>query len=81
MEGAHKLINYLLSADVAEKLTLQIGYPTSNLEALKRLPKELTDDHATFMTQDVIDRSQWQLDVGGAIDLYESYYQKLKASK
>ena len=81
VEGAHKLINYLLSADVAEKLTLQIGYPTSNLEALKRLPKELTDDHATFMTQDVIDRSQWQLDVGEAIDLYDNYYQKLKASE
>lgn len=81
VENAHKLINYLLSADVAEKLTLQIGYPTSNLEALKRLPQELTNDQATFMTQDVIDRSQWQLDVGEAIDLYESYYQKLKASK
>lgn len=81
VEGAHKLINYLLSADVAEKLTLQIGYPTSNTEALKRLPKELTEDRATFFSQDVIDRSQWQLDVGEAIDVYDSYYQKLKAAK
>lgn len=81
VEGAHKLINYLLSADVAEKLTLQIGYPTSNLNALKRLPKELTDDHATFIPQDVIDKSQWQLDVDDAIELYEGYYQKLKASQ
>ncbi len=80
-ENAYKLINYLLSADVSEKLTLNIGYPTSNLEALKRLPKELTDDHATFLTQEVIDRSQWQVDVDNAIDLYEGYYQKLKAAK
>ncbi|HBO37443.1 MAG TPA: spermidine/putrescine ABC transporter substrate-binding protein, partial [Pasteurellaceae bacterium] len=80
-EGAHKLINYLLSADVAEKLTLQIGYPTSNLKAMERLPKELTDDHAAFLSQEVIDRSQWQLDVGDAIDVYNNYYQKLKAAK
>ncbi len=80
-ENAYKLINYLLSADVSEKLTLNIGYPTSNLEALKRLPKELTDDHATFLTQEVIDRSQWQVDVDNAIYLYEGYYQKLKAAK
>ncbi|MGC7559491.1 extracellular solute-binding protein [Pasteurella sp. PK-2025] len=80
-ENAYKLINYLLSADVSEKLTLNIGYPTSNLEALKRLPKSLTSDHATFLTQEVINRSQWQVDVDNAIDLYESYYQKLKAAK
>ncbi|UDW84133.1 extracellular solute-binding protein [Pasteurella canis] len=80
-ENAYKLINYLLSADVSEKLTLNIGYPTSNLEALKRLPKTLTEDHATFLTQEVIDRSQWQIDVDNAIDLYDSYYQKLKAAK
>ncbi|EJS91583.1 PotD, partial [Pasteurella multocida subsp. multocida str. Anand1_cattle] len=42
---------------------------------------ELTDDHATFLTQEVIDRSQWQVDVDNAIDLYEGYYQKLKAAK
>ncbi|WP_101774773.1 extracellular solute-binding protein [Pasteurella oralis] len=80
-ENAYKLINYLLSADVSEKLTLNIGYPTSNLEALKRLPKALTEDQATFLTQEVIDRSQWQIDVDNAIDLYDSYYQKLKAAK
>ncbi|PJG83428.1 extracellular solute-binding protein [Caviibacterium pharyngocola] len=80
-EAAHKLINYLLSADVAEKLTLSIGYPTSNMEALKRLPKSLTEDRAVFFSQDLIDRSPWQLDVGEAVDLYEKYYQQLKASQ
>ncbi|EJS90312.1 PotD, partial [Pasteurella multocida subsp. multocida str. Anand1_buffalo] len=80
-ENAYKLINYLLSADVSEKLTLNIGYPTSNLEALKRLPKELTDDHATFLTQEVIDRSQWQVDVDNAIDLYEGVLSKAQSSK
>lgn len=80
-ENAHKLINYLLSAPVAEKLTLEIGYPTSNVEALKTLPKEITEDPAIYPTADVLKAAQWQDDVGNAIELYEKYYQELKAAK
>ena len=39
-DGAHKLINYLLGAKAAEKLTLAIGYPTANLEAKKSASKK-----------------------------------------
>ncbi|WP_373778183.1 extracellular solute-binding protein [Glaesserella sp.] len=80
-EGAYKLINYMLSAPVAAKLTESIGYPTANAKALKLLPKELTEDGAVFIKPDVIERSEWQVDVGDAIDLYEKYYQELKAAK
>lgn len=80
-EGAYKLINYMLSAPVAAKLTEAIGYPTSNKEALKLLPKELTEDPAVFLTPDVIERSVWQVDVGDAVEIYEKYYQELKAAE
>ena len=80
-ENAHKLINYLLSAKVSEQLTLAIGYPTSNMKALEVLPKEITQDPAIYPTQKVLQESQWQDDVGDAIELYEKYYQELKASK
>lgn len=81
VEAAYKLINYLLSADVSEKLTLEIGYPTSNIKARARLPKELTENKDIFIPQDVFDRSHWQVDVGNAIELYEAYYQKLKNAR
>lgn len=80
-EAAHKLINYLLSAPVAEKLTLEIGYPTSNTKALDVLPEEITKDPAIYPTSEVLQNSQWQDDVGEAIELYEKYYQELKAAK
>ena len=80
-EAAHKLINYLLSAPVAEKLTLEIGYPTSNVKALEVLPKEITSDPAIYPTAEVLQKSHWQDDVGEAIELYEKYYQELKAAK
>lgn len=81
VEAAYKLINYLLSADVSEKLTLEIGYPTSNIKARVRLPKELTENKDIFIPQDVFDRSHWQVDVGDAVELYEAYYQKLKNAR
>ncbi|OOH89785.1 spermidine/putrescine ABC transporter substrate-binding protein [Pasteurellaceae bacterium 15-036681] len=81
VEGAHKLINYLLGAEAAEKLTLEIGYPTSNMKALETLPKEITEDPAIYPTAEVLQAAQWQDDVGEAVELYEKYYQELKAAK
>ena len=80
-DGAHKLINYMLGAKAAEKLTLAIGYPTANLEAKKALPKEITEDPAIYPPADVLKNSHWQDDVGDAIQFYEQYYQELKAAK
>ena len=80
-ENAHKLINYLLSASVSKQLTLEIGYPTSNVKALEELPKEITQDPAIYPTAEILQKSHWQDDVGDSIELYEKYYQELKASK
>lgn len=80
-DGAHKLINYLLGAKAAEKLTLAIGYPTANVEAKKVLPKEITEDPAIYPTAELLRTANWQEDVGEAVELYEKYYQELKAAK
>ncbi|QIM68228.1 extracellular solute-binding protein [Basfia succiniciproducens] len=80
-DGAHKLINYLLGAKAAEKLTLAIGYPTANVEAKKVLPKEITEDPAIYPTAELLKTANWQEDVGEAVELYEKYYQELKAAK
>ncbi len=80
-DGAHKLINYMLGAKAAADLTLAIGYPTSNIEALKLLPATITQDPAIYPTQEVLKNSWWQNDVGDAIQYYENFYQKLKAAQ
>lgn len=80
-DGAHKLINYMLGKDTAAKLTLEIGYPTSNKEALALLPAEITQDPAIYPTAEVLNNSYWQDDVGDAVEIYENYYQQLKAAK
>lgn len=81
VDAAHKLINYLLSAKVAAKLTTEIGYPTSNVEALKMLPKEVTEDPAIYPPAEVLKKAVWQDDVGDAMEVYEKYWQQLKAAQ
>ncbi|MGR6980649.1 extracellular solute-binding protein [Testudinibacter sp. P27/CKL/0425] len=80
-DGAHKLINYLLSADVAKQLALEIGYPTPNLEAQKLLPPEMVNDSSLYPPAEILQKSYWQDDVGDAAIIYENYYQQLKVAK
>ena len=72
------LINYLLGAKAAEKLTLAIGYPTANLEAKKALPKEITEDPSIYPTAEILQKSHWQDDVGDAIQYYEQILPRVK---
>lgn len=82
VDAAHKLINYMLSKETAAKLTLEIGYPTSNKDALELLPKEITEDPAIYPPAEVLNSSHWQDDVGDdAVQLFENYFQQLKAAQ
>ncbi|CCJ97775.1 ABC transporter, periplasmic spermidine putrescine-binding protein PotD (TC 3.A.1.11.1) [Cronobacter malonaticus 507] len=81
MEGAHKLINFLLRPDVAKQVAETIGYPTPNLAARKLLKKEVAEDKSLYPDEATIKKGEWQNDVGDASAIYESYYQKLKAGR
>ncbi len=81
VEGAHKLINFLLRPDVAKQVAETIGYPTPNLAARKLLKKEVAEDKSLYPDEATIQKGEWQNDVGDASAIYESYYQKLKAGR
>ncbi|MXP67451.1 spermidine/putrescine ABC transporter substrate-binding protein PotD [Pantoea sp. Aalb] len=77
-EGALKLINFLLRPDIAAKIVKMIGYPTANLTAKKLLPKEIAKDPLLYPPPEVIQKGEWQNDVGDANLQYETLFQKLK---
>lgn len=79
VEGALKLIDYLLRPEVAAKIANEIGYPTPNLEARKLLPKSLTDDKSLYPDEETLKKGHWQGSVGKAGLLYETLFQNLKA--
>lgn len=81
VDGALKLINFLLRPEVAKQVAETIGYPTPNLAARKLLAPEVANDKSLYPDATIIEKGEWQNDVGAASELYESYYQKLKAGR
>ena len=79
IDAAYKMINFLLRPDNAAKIALQIGYPTPVKAAYPLLPKDFLENTNVYPPQEVMDKGEWQNSVGDASDLYESYFQKLKA--
>ncbi|MGL4860993.1 MAG: spermidine/putrescine ABC transporter substrate-binding protein PotD [Enterobacteriaceae bacterium] len=79
VEGAYKLINFLLRPDVAVKVAEEIGYPTPVLGAKKLLSPKVAQDQSLYPPKAIIDQGSWQEDVGSANELYETLFQKLKA--
>lgn len=81
VEGAHKLIDFLLRPEIAAQVAESIGYPTPNLEAKKLLPTEIANDPSLYPSEEVLKKGEWQSDVGNTNILYEEYFQKLKAGR
>ncbi|MFE8149621.1 spermidine/putrescine ABC transporter substrate-binding protein PotD [Brenneria goodwinii] len=79
VDGALKMINFLLRPEIAAQVAETIGYPTPNSAAKKLLPSEVSGDKTLYPDDDVINQGEWQNDVGSASTLYETYFQQLKA--
>ncbi|MDF7681072.1 spermidine/putrescine ABC transporter substrate-binding protein PotD [Enterobacteriaceae bacterium ESL0689] len=79
VDGALKLIDFLLRPEIARQVAETIGYPTPNLTARKMLAPEVANDKSLYPDADTFARGEWQNDVGSTNVLYEEYYQKLKA--
>ena len=81
VDGALKLIDFLLRPEVAAQVAETIGYPTPNLAARKLLPASVSGDKSLYPDEAVINHGEWQNDVGAASALYENYFQQLKAGR
>ncbi|MBK4715200.1 MULTISPECIES: spermidine/putrescine ABC transporter substrate-binding protein PotD [Tenebrionibacter/Tenebrionicola group] len=81
VDGALKLINFLLRPEVAKEVAQTIGYPTPNLAARKLLDPKIAGDQTLYPPEAIVEKGEWQNDVGNASTLYETYYQRLKAGR
>ncbi|QJC29011.1 extracellular solute-binding protein [Enterobacteriaceae endosymbiont of Plateumaris rustica] len=79
VEGALKLINFLLQAKISAQVAQITGYSTPNLAAKKLLPKNIINDNTLYPNDKIIKKGEWQNDIGDNINKeYEIYFQKLK---
>lgn len=76
---AYQFINFMLKAQSGADITLQQGYPTTNLAGKQLLPNNIKDNKLIFPSEEVLKHGYFQRDVGEkAIDLYNQYWQQLK---
>ena len=80
-ENAHKFIDYMLRPDVAVRCVKELGYATPNLTAKTMLEPEIRDNPTIFPPNEVLDKAEFQRDIGDALELYTRYWDKLKKLK
>lgn len=81
VENAHKFIDYMLRPEVAALCATGVGYATPNIGGKELLPKALRSDPVIFPEKKVMDRTQYQKNVGEALSTYKLYWEKLKSYK
>ncbi|GLP96101.1 extracellular solute-binding protein [Paraferrimonas sedimenticola] len=81
VEGAHKLINFLLRPDIAAKVAEEIGYPSPNKTAKELMPADFANDPVVYPSAEVIANGEFQNDIGEAALIYDKYWQKLRAGQ
>ena len=77
-ENAHKFIDYMMRPEVAVRCVTELGYATPNLVAKASLDKSIQDNTAIFPPAGILEKAEFQQDVGDALDLYTLYWDKLK---
>ena len=78
-DEAMAFIDYLLRPEVAALICQEYGYATPNKAAIALLPDELRNSPIIFPPSQVIEKSEFQDEVGEAIVLYEDYWSRLKS--
>jgi len=78
LANAHKFINFVLRADIAKDITLQSGFPTTNLAAKTLLPDHIRLNSIVYPNAKTMQRAHFQTDVGAATAIYEKYFELLK---
>ncbi len=81
-ENAYKFLNFILRADVAQKIALDNLYPTANRAAQNLLPEKIKNDPLVYPSHAILKRGEFQTDIpDSALAVYEKYWEELKMSE
>lgn len=79
-DAAHQFINFMMRPDIAVRTVEYTGYATANKTAIRQLDPETRGNPTIFPTWEVINRGEFQEDVGDeATALFNQYWEELKA--
>ncbi|MDQ0192361.1 ABC transporter substrate-binding protein [Paenibacillus wynnii] len=82
VEGAHQFINFMLRPEIAAKNAEYVGYSTPNIEALKLLPSEVSEDTRFYPPAEITDRLEVYDNLGKRmLAHYNELFLKFKMNK
>lgn len=81
VENAHKFIDYMLRPEVAKSVVEELGYSTPNAKVRDLVDEETRNNPIIFPPDDVMEKGEFQKDVGDAMKLYNAYWEKLKSGE
>jgi spermidine/putrescine transport system substrate-binding protein len=81
IDEAHAFIDFMLRPEVAAACVEYVGYATPNKAALELLDEETRNDPVIFPPAEIVEKGEFQSDVGDAIELYNKYWEMLKVGR
>jgi spermidine/putrescine transport system substrate-binding protein len=78
LENAYRFINFVLRPDIAAQISVESGFSSPNLAALKLLPPELQNSPLLYPSEEILKRGTLQTDAGKASIIFEKYFELLK---
>ena len=78
LTNAYRLINFLLRPDIAAKIAIDAGYSSPNTSALKYIPKTMRENVVLYPPKKILDKANFEHDLGNAEEVYTHYWQLLK---
>jgi spermidine/putrescine transport system substrate-binding protein len=80
-ESAYKFIDYIMRPEVALEISTEAGYTTPNRAAMELMDEESRNNHLLNPDENDLKNSEFQDDIGDAILVYETYWEKLKTGR
>ena len=77
---AHAFINFILRPEIAKRICEYVGFAPANKDAMALMEPKLKNNPMIFPSSKVVEKGEFQLDVGEAILVYERYWERLKTA-
>jgi len=81
VDSAYRFINFVLRPEVGKAISEEIGYATPNMGSLALLDETLRNDRTVYPNTMDLKNTEFQVDVGDAVKVYEKYWELLKAGR
>ena len=81
IENAYLFIDFLLCPEIAKVVSEEIGYASPNAKTMELLNDKVKNNRIIYPIEEDLVNSEFQVDLGEALEVYEMYWEKLKAGK